>query len=112
VLLPAVYLRRRGIALERMRAHWKTGALSGVLAVGAYGIAVWAMTRAPIARGGAPPDQVVVAAIVRALFLRALWKAPRARVHRRGDRNPAPSPFELKGEPRGRRRTLRPRRLP
>jgi drug/metabolite transporter (DMT)-like permease len=70
VLLPAVYLRRRGIALERIRAHWKTGALSGVLAVAAYGIAVWAMTRAPIALVAALREtSVVVAASLGALFL-------------------------------------------
>lgn len=70
VLLPAVWLRRRGGASERMRAHWKTGALSGVLAVAAYGIAVWAMTRAPIALVAALREtSVVVAAILGALFL-------------------------------------------
>jgi drug/metabolite transporter (DMT)-like permease len=70
VLLPAVYIRRRGVALDRMRAHWKTGALSGVLAVCAYGIAVWAMTRAPIALVAALREtSVVVAAILGALLL-------------------------------------------
>jgi drug/metabolite transporter (DMT)-like permease len=70
VLLPAVYLRRRGVALERMRAHWKTGALSGILAVSAYGIAVWAMTRAPIALVAALREtSVVVAAVLGALLL-------------------------------------------
>jgi drug/metabolite transporter (DMT)-like permease len=70
VLLPAVYLRRRGIAVERMRARWKTGALSGVLAVTAYGIVVWAMTKAPIALVAALREtSVVVAAILGALFL-------------------------------------------
>ncbi len=70
VLLPVVYVRRRGIALERIRAHWRTGALSGVLAVAAYGIAVWAMTRAPIALVTALRESsVVVAAILGALFL-------------------------------------------
>ncbi len=70
VLLPAVYLRRRGVALERLRAHWKTGLLSGLLAVLAYGIAVWAMTRAPIALVAALREtSVVVAAILGALVL-------------------------------------------
>jgi len=70
VLLPAVYLRRRGVAIERMRAHFRTGALSGVLAVAAYGIAVWAMTRAPIALVAALREtSVVVAAILGALLL-------------------------------------------
>lgn len=71
VLLPAVYLRRRGIALARLRAHWKTGALSGVLSVAAYGIAVWAMTRAPIALVAALRESsVVVAALLGAILLR------------------------------------------
>ena len=70
VLLPAVYLRRRGVAIERIRAHFRTGALSGVLAVAAYGIAVWAMTRAPIALVAALREtSVVVAAILGALLL-------------------------------------------
>jgi drug/metabolite transporter (DMT)-like permease len=70
VLLPAVYLRRPGVALTRMRAHLGTGALSGVLAVGAYGIAVWAMTRAPIALVAALREtSVVVAAMLGALLL-------------------------------------------
>jgi drug/metabolite transporter (DMT)-like permease len=70
VLLPAVYLRRPGVAIERMRAHFRTGALSGVLAVAAYGIAVWAMTRAPIALVAALREtSVVVAAILGALLL-------------------------------------------
>jgi drug/metabolite transporter (DMT)-like permease len=64
VLLPALYLRRRGAALERMRAHWKTGSLSGILAVAAYGIAVWAMTRAPIALVAALRETSVVAAAI------------------------------------------------
>jgi drug/metabolite transporter (DMT)-like permease len=70
VLLPAVYLRRRGVAVERMRAHWKTGALSGVLSVAAYGIAVWAMTRAPIALVAALREtSVVAAALLGAILL-------------------------------------------
>ncbi len=49
---------------------WKTGALSGVLAVSAYGIAVWAMTRAPIALVAALREtSVVVAAILGAVLL-------------------------------------------
>jgi drug/metabolite transporter (DMT)-like permease len=69
VLLPALYLRRRGIALERMHAHWKTGLLSGILSVAAYGIAVWAMTRAPIALVAALRETSVVVAAALGAFL-------------------------------------------
>ena len=41
---------RRGAAVGTYwRAHWQRALLGGACAVGAYGIALWAMTRAPIA---------------------------------------------------------------
>jgi drug/metabolite transporter (DMT)-like permease len=70
LLLPALRARRRGVAMERMRSQWKTGALSGVLSFSAYGIAVWAMTRAPIALVAALREtSVIAAALIGALFL-------------------------------------------
>jgi drug/metabolite transporter (DMT)-like permease len=43
-------LARRGAAVGAYwRAHWKRALIGGACAVGAYGIALWAMTRAPIA---------------------------------------------------------------
>jgi drug/metabolite transporter (DMT)-like permease len=69
VLLPAVCVRRPGTALDRLRAHWRTGALSGVLSVVAYGIAVWAMTRAPIPLVAALRETSVVAAAILGAFL-------------------------------------------
>jgi drug/metabolite transporter (DMT)-like permease len=70
LLLPALWTRRRGVAVARMRSHWKTGALSGALSFGAYGIAVWAMTRAPIALVAALREtSVIVAALLGAVFL-------------------------------------------
>jgi drug/metabolite transporter (DMT)-like permease len=70
LLLPALWARRRGVAVARMRSQWKTGALSGVLSFGAYGIAVWAMTRAPIALVAALREtSVIVAALLGAVFL-------------------------------------------
>jgi drug/metabolite transporter (DMT)-like permease len=70
LLLPAVRARRRGVALERLKSQWRTGALSGVLSFAAYGIAVWAMTRAPIALVAALREtSVVAAALIGTLFL-------------------------------------------
>jgi drug/metabolite transporter (DMT)-like permease len=70
LLLPVVRMRRRGTALERIKMQWKTGTLSGLLSLGAYGIAVWAMTRAPIALVAAVREtSVVAAALIGALFL-------------------------------------------
>jgi drug/metabolite transporter (DMT)-like permease len=70
LLLPVLYARRRGVALEPMRAQWKTGALAGLLSFVAYGIVVWAMTRAPIALVSALREtSVVIAAAIGALFL-------------------------------------------
>jgi drug/metabolite transporter (DMT)-like permease len=47
----AIYaLARRGPALfGMMRAHWHTGLAGGALQFGSYGVAIWAMTLAPIA---------------------------------------------------------------
>jgi drug/metabolite transporter (DMT)-like permease len=70
LLLPALGARRRGVAIARMRSQWKTGALAGALSFAAYGIAVWAMTRAPIALVAALREtSVVAAALLGALFL-------------------------------------------
>ncbi len=70
LLLPVVRARRRGVLFERMREQWRTGTLSGLLSFAAYGIAVWAMTRAPIALVAALREtSVVVAALIGALFL-------------------------------------------
>lgn len=70
LLLPVVRARRRGTAVHRMRSHWRTGTLSGLLSLAAYGIAVWAMTRAPIALVAALREtSVVAAALIGTLFL-------------------------------------------
>ena len=43
-------LLRRGAAVGAYwQAHWARALIGGSCAVGAYGIALWAMTRAPIA---------------------------------------------------------------
>jgi drug/metabolite transporter (DMT)-like permease len=47
----AVYalMRRRGGALPAMAPYWKMGLAGGALQLASYGIAIWAMTIAPIA---------------------------------------------------------------
>jgi len=50
VVILAYGLARRGAAVGTYwREHWKRALIGGACAVGAYGIALWAMTRAPIA---------------------------------------------------------------
>ncbi|HEY7245004.1 MAG TPA: EamA family transporter [Xanthobacteraceae bacterium] len=49
VLGAYVAMRRRRAALPALAGHWRTGLAGGALQVLSYGIAVWAMTVAPIA---------------------------------------------------------------
>jgi drug/metabolite transporter (DMT)-like permease len=50
VVIFAYGVARRGSAVGAYwREHWKRALVGGACAVGAYGIALWAMTRAPIA---------------------------------------------------------------
>lgn len=70
VLLPVLLVRRRGVLRERMSMLMRRGAISGVLSFAAYGIVVWAMTRAPIAPVAALREtSVVFAAVIGAVFL-------------------------------------------
>lgn len=69
-LLVAPLIFRRGVALTRLRAQWKTAALGGVLSFAAYGVAIWAMTRGTIALVAALREtSVVLAAMIGATFL-------------------------------------------
>jgi drug/metabolite transporter (DMT)-like permease len=70
LLLPALRVLRRGVVGERLALVLRRGLFSGVLSFAAYGIAVWAMTRAPIAPVAALREtSVVFAALIGALFL-------------------------------------------
>ena len=44
-----VYWRYRGEFTAYVRRRWRFGLLGGVCSLGSYGIAIWAMTKAPIA---------------------------------------------------------------
>jgi len=63
-------LARRGPAVGTYwRAHWQRALLGGACAVGAYGIALWAMTRAPIAVVAVLRETAVIFGAVIAYFV-------------------------------------------
>jgi drug/metabolite transporter (DMT)-like permease len=72
-------LARRGRdAFTPMAAHLKTGIVGGALQVGSYGIAIWAMTVAPIALVAALREtSVLFGAILAVAFLKEPLLAPR-----------------------------------
>jgi len=71
VVITAAGLARRGRAVpEYLGRHWARGAVGGVCSLAAYGIALWAMTRAPVALVAALREtSVIFAALIGALFL-------------------------------------------
>ncbi len=57
--------RRRGAALEFMRAHWQPAVGGGVLAFAAYALAIWALSLAPMVHVSALREtSVVIAALI------------------------------------------------
>jgi drug/metabolite transporter (DMT)-like permease len=67
----AVLLIRKRPALEYVARHWARGLLGGVLSAGAYGVALWAMTRAPVAAVAALREtSVIFAALIGAWLLK------------------------------------------
>lgn len=71
--------RRRGApALDYLRRGWRRGLLGGVGSLAAYGIALYAMTRAPVAAVAALREtSVLFAALIGALWLREGFGAMR-----------------------------------
>jgi drug/metabolite transporter (DMT)-like permease len=72
VLLLFGCARGRGAAIAAyFRRKWMRAVIGGALAVGAYGIALWAMTRAPIALVAVLREtSVIFAALLSTVFLR------------------------------------------
>jgi drug/metabolite transporter (DMT)-like permease len=67
----AVLLIKKRPALEYAARHWGRGLLGGVLSAGAYGVALWAMTRAPVAAVAALREtSVIFAALIGAWLLK------------------------------------------
>jgi drug/metabolite transporter (DMT)-like permease len=70
VALLALVLRPQG-TLDTARKHWRLALLAGALTLGSYGIALWAMTLAPIGLVAALREtSVLFAAILGAYFFR------------------------------------------
>jgi drug/metabolite transporter (DMT)-like permease len=61
------FMRGRGIA-STMLPEWRTGLITGALAAGAYWIAVWAMTQAPIASVAALRETSILFAMAISVF--------------------------------------------
>ena len=60
------------------RAHWNTGLAGGALQLGSYGIAIWAMTLAPIAIVAALREtSVLFGALIAVIFLKEPLRASR-----------------------------------
>lgn len=69
LLVIAGFVQGRSI-VRRIRCGWRTGLLGGACTLASYGLALWAMTRAPIALVAALREtSVVFAAIFAAVFL-------------------------------------------
>lgn len=69
VILAYGYLRRGRAVGAYFAANWKRAVVGGSCAVGAYGIALWAMTRAPVAVVAVLRETSVVFAAVIAYFV-------------------------------------------
>jgi drug/metabolite transporter (DMT)-like permease len=72
VLIVALGMAKRGRAVPRyLGRHWRRAALGGACSVGSYGIALWAMTRAPVALVAVVREtSVIFAAVLAALVLK------------------------------------------
>jgi phosphonate utilization associated putative membrane protein len=76
-----LWQRRRvlGPALGYMRGRWPVALLGACASIGSYGIALWAMTRAPIASVAALREtSVLFAALIGVLVLRERFRLQRA----------------------------------
>jgi phosphonate utilization associated putative membrane protein len=70
---------RRAAALAYMARRWKLACVGMLASVGSYGIALWAMTRAPVASVAALREtSVLFAALIGAQWLREPFGRPRA----------------------------------
>ncbi len=68
MLLSALFLRGRG-AITKTFPEWKSGLVAGALSLGSYWIAIWAMTKAPIALVSGLRESSVLFAMFIAVFL-------------------------------------------
>ena len=73
-----ILLRRGPAALPYLRRGWRHGLAGGAASLAAYGIVLWAMTRAPVAAVAALREtSVLFAALIGALWLKEGFTLPR-----------------------------------
>ncbi|MFJ8693580.1 EamA family transporter [Streptomyces roseolilacinus] len=79
VVIPAYAVhRRRGALAAQLRPHLRLGLLGAVLSVGAYGLVLWAQTRAPLAPIAALRESsILVGAAIGAVFFKERFGTPR-----------------------------------
>ncbi len=66
-----VIFMRRGVLGPTLKAHWKTGTLSGFLSSLGYALVIWAMTLTPMTYVSALREtSVILAALIGTLFLK------------------------------------------
>ena len=66
-----IRLRRGNVAVAYVGRGWRRGLIGGAASLGAYGIVLWAMTRAPVAAVAALREtSVVFAALIGAIWLK------------------------------------------
>ena len=66
-----IWQRQRSSAMRYIGAHWKRGIAGGAASLGAYGIVLWAMTKAPVAAVAALREtSVLFAALIGAVILK------------------------------------------
>jgi len=79
VILAAGWLQRGAAAPRHLLRQWRIAFLGGAFAVGAYGVALWGMTKAPVALVAVLREtSVVFAAVLGAVFLKERFTAQRA----------------------------------
>ena len=71
MLVAIAWVRDARTLLRRTQTGWRRGLLGGACTLAAYGLVLWAMTRAPIALVAALREtSVVFAALIAAVFLK------------------------------------------
>ena len=76
--LLVLYRRGASIAVPYARSRWPVAAMAALASFGSYGIALWAMTRAPVATVAALREtSVLFAAVLGAMFLKEAFNTQR-----------------------------------
>jgi len=76
--LAFVYARRGAVAVAYLARGWRRGVIGGAASLAAYGIVLWAMTRAPVAAVAALREtSVLFAALIGTLWLKEGFSLPR-----------------------------------